>query len=90
MVCLCRDVPEEIIEVVESEASDDRGTLGFRDAKPLLKLGIDEGVLKYEIALYRTEPDRDSLSGLDHSRTHQALTFFARPNVLALSCTRKR
>jgi len=90
MVGLCRYMPEEIIEVIESEANDDGSAIRFRDAKLPLKLAIDEGVFKDQIALSRTEPDRDSLSGLDHLDTHLAPTLTARSSYTKAASPRPR
>jgi hypothetical protein len=76
MVGLRRHGPEEIIEVVESEANDDGSASHFRDAKLALKLAIDESVVKDQITLRRAEPNRDSLSGLDYFRTHLVRAIF--------------
>ena len=78
MVGLRRHAPEEIIEVVESEANDDGSASRFRDAKLLLKLAIDEHMVKDQITLPQAETNRDSLSGLDYFRMHLPPAFIVR------------
>lgn len=83
-------VPEEIIEVVKVEPNDYGSAVRFRNAKALLKFGINEGLVEDQIPLSRTEPDRDSFSALDHFLTHRGLTLFARSNGSGFSCNRQR
>src|SRR2546426_9121066 len=69
VVCLRGDVLEKIFKIVQVEGDDNRGTVGCGDANSAFEVAADESMVKDQLPLTVSQPDRNPLTRLDTLHT---------------------
>jgi hypothetical protein len=70
VVCRRGDVAEKLVEIVEIQRDDERGTVSRGNADSPFEITADERMVEDQLPLAVGHADRDALTGLQALHTH--------------------